>query len=478
MAKKFHNIFFRKIKREAFLIAPLRRLLLYFLEKKLYQNIVERKDPGWVSYNFPRKAREDNFYITRALMRAIDKGLTEKRISRQIWRKTFDFVAAHLPKEKENPKSAFWKKYGMRPPAFLALSPLRLCNLRCRGCYSNSSRSKRQYLSFEIVSKIVKEQKKLWGSHFTVLTGGEPFLYNDKGKTIIDLAAEHPDTFFLVYTNGTLIDEKMAERLAQSGNITPAISVEGFKKETDERRGAGIHQKILHAFECLRKSGVLFGISITPTRKNADLITSDEFIDYYFNKKKAAYAWVFQYLPVGRDCDFNLMVTPEQRIMMFRRTWSLIKEGVPFMDFWNCGSVIGGCMSAGRPHGYLHIDWNGNLTPCVFYHYASQNIVEIYNQGGDLNSALFSPFFEKIREWQNNYVFDKPTQEMGDMIACCPIRDHHQILFSFHYGTDAKAIDESIKKSLENKKFRKELISYGENFRALSQKIWKKEYLK
>lgn len=469
---------FHKFKREILLIGPFRRLIFYFLEKKLCRDIVEKKDPNWVSCNFPRQAREDNFYITRALMRTIDRALARKLISKRIWRQTFDFIAAHLPKGKESPKSSFFKKYGSKPPALLALSPTKLCNLKCLGCYSDSSAQNRQKLPFEIISRIVKEQKELWGSHLTVITGGEPFLYNDNGRTILDLAAEHPDTLFLVYTNGTLIDEEMAGRLAKLGNITPAISVEGFEKETDERRGRGIHQKILRAFEYLRKSGVLFGISITPTRENAALITSDEFIDYYFEKCGASYAWIFQYLPVGRDRDQNLMVTPEQRIAMFRRTWSLIKEKkTPFMDFWNCGSVIGGCMAGGRPHGYLHIEWNGNVTPCVFYHYASQNIAEIYKQGGDLNSILFSPFFQKIREWQNNYIFEKTAGEMGDMIACCPIRDHYKIIPRFHEGTDAKPIDESIGKNLENENFREKLIDYGEKFKVLSREIWRQEYL-
>jgi len=478
MFRKFLNNLLPKLKREILLIRPFRRLIFYFLEKKLYQDIVEKKDPNWVSHNFPRKAREDNFFITLALVRTVDRALSRNLISKRAFRQTYDFVAAHLPKEKESPKSSFFKKYGMKPPALLALSPTKLCNLKCLGCYSDSSAQNRQKLPFEIFSRIVREQKKLWGSHLTVITGGEPFLYNDGGKTILDLAAEHPDTFFLVYTNGTLIDEKIAGNLASLGNITPAISVEGFEKETDERRGSGIHQKIIRAFGCLKKSGVPFGISVTPTRKNAELITSGEFIDYYFEKCGAANGWIFQYLPVGRDCDFDLMMAPEQRIAMFRKTWSLIKERkIPFIDFWNCGSVIGGCMAGGRPHGYMHIEWNGNVTPCVFYNYASQNIAEIYKQGGDLNSVLFSPFFEKIRQWQNDYIFDKPAGKMGDMIACCPIRDHHKIIPRFHEGTGARAINESAGKNLEDEDFREGLAGYGEKFKTISGEIWNKEYL-
>jgi len=459
-----------KFKREMMLIGPFRWLIFKFLEKKLYRAIVEKKDLNWISYNFPRRAREDNFYIMRAILETINRGLNEKRISKQVWRQSFDFISVHLARKIGKAKTLFLKKYGFKPPALLALSPTKLCNLKCLSCYSDSSPDNRETLSFKIVSRIIKEQKELWGSHFTILTGGEPFAYNDGGRTILDLAAKHPDTFFLVYTNGTLINEETAQKLAKLGNITPAISVEGLEKETDERRGQGIHQKILRTFDYLRRAGVLFGVSITPTRKNAELILSDELIDYYFNKIGVAYAWIFQYLAIGRDANPDLMVTPEQRIAMFKRIWQLIKERkLPLMDFWNCGSVIGGCFAAGRPQvGYIHINWNGDVTPCVFQPYSSQSIIEIYKNGGDLNSALFSPFFEKIRQWQ---------KEAANPISCCPYRDHYELFHPFFSETGIKPVDKPAEKFLQDKEYRRQLIDYGRKFGSLSQKIWDEEYL-
>lgn len=40
-------------------------------------------------------------------------------------------------------------------------------------------------------------------------SGGKPLVFKNEGKTIFDLAKEHNDTFFLMYTNGTLINEEM-----------------------------------------------------------------------------------------------------------------------------------------------------------------------------------------------------------------------------------------------------------------------------
>ena len=121
-----------------------------------------------------------------------------------------------------------------------------------------------------------------------------------------------------MYTNGTLINEKMAQRMAEVGNITPAISVEGFEKETDGRRGKGVYKRILKAFENLRNTGVPFGISITAMKSNAEFVLSDEFMDFYFEQQGAIYGWIFQYMPIRRNYTLDLMVTPEQRKWMLK----------------------------------------------------------------------------------------------------------------------------------------------------------------
>jgi uncharacterized Fe-S cluster-containing radical SAM superfamily protein len=58
------------------------------------------------------------------------------------------------------------------------------------------------------------------GSRFVVISGGEPFLWKDEGKGILDLAEDFSDVFFLVYTNSLLIGREEAERMEKTGNIT------------------------------------------------------------------------------------------------------------------------------------------------------------------------------------------------------------------------------------------------------------------
>ena len=123
---------------------------------------------------------------------------------------------------------------------------------------------------------------------------------------------------FMAYTNGTLIDEKTADRLAELANFSPAFSLEGWREQTDARRGAGTFDKVMQAMDLLRERGVLFGASVTVTRDNVELLFSDAFIDFLV-EKGVVYEWSFHYIPVGRNPDVNLMLTPEQRAWLAAR---------------------------------------------------------------------------------------------------------------------------------------------------------------
>ena len=49
---------------------------------------------------------------------------------------------------------------------------------------------------------------------------------------------------FTPFSNGTLFDDKLADKIKQLGNVIPMFSVEGFEEETDKRRGKGIFTKV------------------------------------------------------------------------------------------------------------------------------------------------------------------------------------------------------------------------------------------
>lgn len=86
------------------------------------------------------------------------------------------------------------------------------------------------------------------------MSGGEPFLW----PHLFKLVEKHSDVAFMLYTNGTLIDEEIAEKMRSAGNISAAISLEGGREATDARRGSGVFDKIMSAMDHLRNKGVAF----------------------------------------------------------------------------------------------------------------------------------------------------------------------------------------------------------------------------
>ena len=225
---------------------------------------------------------------------------------------------------------------------------------------------------------------------------------------------KHPDMYFMTYTNGTLLDQRTVDELARLGNVAPAISVEGYREETDRRRGAGVFEKLQQAMDRLRKAGVIFGISVTYTQENAELVSSEEFLRYYIDAG-ALFGWYFMFMPVGRDPDLYLVPTPEQRLAFGRKVAEMRKRLPIFLaDFWNDGPAVEGCLAGGRR--YLHILNSGRIEACVFAHFGMDNI-----RDKTILEAANSPFFRSIRQ-------RFPYNANGNLLRPCMIIDNPHVL--------------------------------------------------
>jgi len=289
----------------------------------------------------------------------------------------------------------FSQENNLPAPFFFVVSPTMRCNLKCIGCYA-AQYKKENDLPYDVLDKILKDAKKA-GIYFVTVSGGEPFIRKD----LLKLFKEHNDIYFQVFSNGTLIDERLAKKLAKLGNLAPVISIEGFEKETDLRRGKGTFKKICQAAENLKRAGVIFGFSTMPSSKNWQILTGDDFYRFLVDQG-FSFGWLFQYIPIGRAPDLSLMLKPQQRLAI-RKKIREIRNKLPLFvaDFWNDGDYTHGCIAGARNgQGYFHINTNGDIEPCVFAHFAQDNIKEIYKKGGHLWDAWRSPFFKKIREGQ------------------------------------------------------------------------------
>jgi MoaA/NifB/PqqE/SkfB family radical SAM enzyme len=292
---------------------------------------------------------------------------------------------------------------GVNVPYTILIDPTARCNLHCTGCWAGDY-DQRPELDLETLDRILGEAREL-GIYFIVYSGGEPLL---RASDLLALARKYNDMAFHAYTNGTLVTEDLVRQLAEVGNFTLAFSVEGLREATDARRGRGVFDRVMHAMDLMRAAGLIFGFSATYTRKNTEEIASDAFIDLMI-EKGCLFGWLFTYVPVGKDVDTELMATPEQRALMYRKVqeWRQTKP-IAVFDFWNDGELTQGCIAGGRR--YFHINAAGEIEPCAFIHYANGNIKEM-----SLKEALRSPIFQ---------AYQKRQPFNNNMLQPCPLIDN------------------------------------------------------
>ncbi len=342
--------------------------------------------------------------------------------------------------------------YGEKPPFTVLVSPTMRCNLRCSGCYAGQY-SRKSDLDTKYMDRILEDCRRMGVNLITVL-GGEPFVY----PYLLEICKKNSDMVFQVFSNGTMVDKELARKIVEIGNMAVAISIDGFKEETDSRRGTGVFDKALQAMDNLREAGGLYLFSVCTTSKNYLVVTSDEFVDLMV-KKGAALGWYFNYMPVGSDLTLDLMPSPHQRNYA-RKKISEIRRRKPILlvDFFGDGPFVNGCLAGGKL--YLHINSAGDVEPCIFCHFAVDNVKD-----KSLIEAVNSAFFQGIRKLQPFCHND---------LHPCMLIDHPQIIRHLvkkyraqptHHGAEILVthLNEPLKK-------------YSQKVENIYKKVWDEEY--
>ena len=417
---------------------------------KLAGKIVRKKDSGAVK-NLIRQweNKHPSSLLVKKLFKTLNNNCKDKIVTNLI-------CNAFLIGMKK--RMAIEKRTNTPIPFFLLICPTMCCNLRCIGC-SAGEYTQKDDLDFKTMDRVLTEAKSL-GIYFFTISGGEPYIW----PHLLKIFKKHNDCYFQTYTNGTLITKKMAKELAKLGNVAPAISVEGYEKETDYRRGKGVHKKVLQAMENLKEAGVMYGFSATPTSLNSDLLTNDKFIDYYI-KKGCSFGWFFQYIPIGIKPDVKLMATPKQRNKLREKVHEWRSKKPIFLgDFWNDGPWVHGCLAGGRSGGYLNINHRGDVEPCGFVHFAVDNIKK-----KSLKQVLNSDFFKAIKKRQ-------PYDKDGNQLLPCMIIDNPQVLRDAVKEGKAHPTHPGAETIIEDPKIKKHLDKYSKEMKKIADKAWKKNF--
>jgi len=254
------------------------------------------------------------------------------------------------------------------------------CNNRCSHCYQETYSG--EEMRYEELLHLLDEFEDLaihranqagtptYRGH-VVVTGGEPFVRED----FMDLLEVlHDNREWLVYsilTNGSLIDDPTARRLAELGPRSVQVSVEGTRPTHDSIRGEGDLDRTVTAAKRLLKAGVTTHISFTAHRNN-----HKEFPDVarLGMKMGVDMVWSDRLIPCGTGATLvDPVLTPEETRSYFKsmRRARMRAHRRPFcrtevrmgraLQFLVTGGTAYRC-NAGR--GLLNFMPNGDVYPC------------------------------------------------------------------------------------------------------------------
>ena len=400
---------------------------LYQSQRKVFHDILEHPEGNW--------------YQLILKVFGLDEGV------RKAFLENFIINASLIGSGRQE---AVRKQENCNVPWAILLDPTSACNLHCTGCWA-AEYGHNLSLDLDTIDRIIRQGKAL-GTYMYIYTGGEPMV---RKADLIRLCEMHPECEFLAFTNGTLSDEAFCQEMLRVKNFVPAISLEGFEKANDGRRGEGSFDKVQTAMRLLKSHKLPFGISTCYTSANYDDISSEAYFDMIIDAG-ALFVWFFHYMPVGNDAVTDLLPTPQQRKTVYERIRKF-RETKPIfsMDFQNDAEYVGGCIAGGR--NYLHINAAGDVEPCVFIHYSNVNIHDC-----SVLDALKSPLFMAYHDGQ---PFNR------NMLRPCPMLENPERLREMVKQAGAKSTDLQSPEGVDH--LCDKCQPYAQNWAATAEELWR-----
>ena len=264
-------------------------------------------------------------------------------------------------------------------PANGSIELLPLCNMNCDMCYVRLSREEmerqgRLRTADEWLE--IGRQMKEAGVLFLLLTGGEPFLYPDFRKLYLGL--REMGMILTINTNGTLIDEDLAEFFGKYKPRRVNITLYGTDEETyaDLCHYPGGFEKTLQGIRLLRENGVDVKVGGSLARANRDDL--DKLLD--IGEELDIPVRVDTYMMPAtreRDLPYNLQarLNPEEaaqaRIHALKREMgpelfsAYVRQSIEKAEHPEPAEEKPGHMACMAGQCSFTINWQGKMRPCV-----------------------------------------------------------------------------------------------------------------
>ena len=262
------------------------------------------------------------------------------------------------------------------------LSPV--CNLACKMCYVRKTPAEVAASPRPPVGLIqwlsIAEQARDAGMLYLLLTGGEPFLWQDFWPLYERLSTM--GFLISINSNGTLLDEARVARLAEHPPTRINITLYGAGNETYEALcgRSGMFDRVDRAITLLRQAGILVKLNCSLTPHNAcDL---ERIVSYAAERDLILEVNTYMFPPlrrdpamVGRNDRFSPAETAHYHMERYRlqrgeedftRFLQNILRGIappPGLDE-DCVDPVDGTISCRAGNASFWVTWDGWLTPC------------------------------------------------------------------------------------------------------------------
>jgi radical SAM protein with 4Fe4S-binding SPASM domain len=163
------------------------------------------------------------------------------------------------------------RQAGQRAPMQVSIEVTRRCPLECQHCYNNlpmgDQDARKREMSTEEHFRMLDELVEM-GCFWLLYTGGEIFARRDFLE--IYTYAKNKGFLITLFTNGTLITEKIADYLVEWPPFAIEITLYGRTKETYEELTAipGSYERCLRGIKLLRERGLPLKLKTVATSIN------------------------------------------------------------------------------------------------------------------------------------------------------------------------------------------------------------------
>ena len=298
------------------------------------------------------------------------------------------------------------------------------CNLTCPYCYNADSRSRHSKLKEEMTTDESKRALKMlkdFGVMNVAFCGGEPMCRPD----ILEIAsyAKSIGLYTAIVTNGTLITDKVAPKVAELFDLVWVSLDSAVKEEHEAMRGKGSYQRTMRALRLLTKyrpqkfivNSVVTKLNVYSMPETHRIMVDEFHVDLH---RMSAYMETagITYDKNGRPIE-GITNDPSYHDVFYSAGLKLELGGdelPPIEVFKEDGVIVKKGLrriQCGFASGDIHMVSNGDIYPCVMLYeegfkcgnIMEEDIAKIYRESEVMNRCREATI-DKIEECEGCFV--------------------------------------------------------------------------